>query len=96
MNVLVINCGSSSLKFQLIDAETENLIAKGLCERIGIEGSRLVYSPIGGEKKVIEDHMPDHTKAVQMVLDALTNEEYGVVKSLDEIGAVGHRLVHGG
>ena len=96
MNVLVINCGSSSLKFQLIDAETENLIAKGLCERIGIEGSRLVYSPIGGEKVTIEEYMPDHTKAVQMVLDALTNEEYGVVKSLDEIGAVGHRLVHGG
>ena len=85
MNVLVINCGSSSLKFQLIDAETENLIAKGLCERIGIEGSRLVYSPTGGEKITIQDDMPDHTKAVQMVLDALTNAEYGVVKSLDEI-----------
>ncbi|MBR4981741.1 MAG: acetate kinase, partial [Lachnospiraceae bacterium] len=96
MNVLVINCGSSSLKFQLIDAETEKLIAKGLCERIGIEGSRLVYSPIGGEKVTIEDYMPDHTKAVQMVLDALCNETYGVVKSLDEINAVGHRLVHGG
>ena len=96
MNVLVINCGSSSLKFQLIDAETENLIAKGLCERIGIEGSRLVYSPVGGEKVSIQEDMPDHTKAVQMVLDALCNEEYGVVKSLDEIGAVGHRLVHGG
>ena len=96
MNVLVINCGSSSLKFQLIDAETENLIAKGLCERIGIEGSRLVYSPTNGEKVTIEDFMPDHTKAVQMVLDALCNEEYGVVKSLDEINAVGHRLVHGG
>ena len=96
MNVLVINCGSSSLKFQLIDAESENLIAKGLCERIGIEGSKLVYTPIGGSKVVIEEHMPDHTKAVQMVLDALTNAEYGVVKSLDEINAVGHRLVHGG
>ena len=70
MNVLVINCGSSSLKFQLIDAESENLIAKGLCERIGIEGSKLVYTPTGGSKVVIEEHMPDHTKAVQMVLDA--------------------------
>ena len=96
MNVLVINCGSSSLKFQLIDAESENLIAKGLCERIGIEGSKLVYSPTGGEEIVIQEDMPDHTKAVQMVLDALTNSEYGVVKSLDEINAVGHRLVHGG
>ena len=96
MNVLVINCGSSSLKFQLIDAETENLIAKGLCERIGIEGSRLVYSPTNGEKVTLEEDMPDHTKAVQMVLDALCNENYGVVKSLDEINAVGHRLVHGG
>ena len=96
MNVLVINCGSSSLKFQLIDAETENLIAKGLCERIGIEGSRLVYSPTGGEKVTIENDMPDHTKAVQMVLDSLCDEKIGVVKSLDEINAVGHRLVHGG
>ena len=96
MNVLVINCGSSSLKFQLIDAETENLIAKGLCERIGIEGSRLVYSPSNGEKVTIEDFMPDHTKAVKMVLDALCDEKIGVVKSLKEISAVGHRLVHGG
>ena len=96
MNVLVINCGSSSLKFQLIDAESENLIAKGLCERIGIEGSRLVYTPIGGEKTITESPMPDHTKAVQMVLDALCDEKIGVLKSLDEIGAVGHRLVHGG
>ncbi len=96
MNVLVINCGSSSLKFQLIDAESENLIAKGLCERIGIEGSRLVYTPIGGEKAIMEAPMPDHTKAIQMVLDALCDEKIGVLKSLDEIGAVGHRLVHGG
>ena len=96
MNVLVINCGSSSLKFQLIDAESENLIAKGLCERIGIEGSRLVYTPTGGEKTIIESPMPDHTKAVQMVLDALCDEKIGVLKSLNEIGAVGHRLVHGG
>lgn len=98
MNVLVINCGSSSLKFQLIDSTSENVIAKGLCERIGIEGSRLVYTPVvsGGSKVILEEAMPDHTKAVQMVLDALTNAEYGVVKSLSEIQAVGHRIVHGG
>ena len=98
MNVLVINCGSSSLKFQLIDSDSENVIAKGLCERIGIEGSRLVYTPVarGGEKVTLEEAMPDHTKAVQMVLDALTDAEHGVVKSLSEIEAVGHRIVHGG
>ena len=98
MNVLVINCGSSSLKFQLIDSAGEKVIAKGICERIGIEGSRLVYTPvaIGGSKTIIEEAMPDHTKAVQMVLDALCDSKIGVVKSLEEIGAVGHRLVHGG
>ncbi len=96
MNILVINCGSSSLKFQLIDAETEKQIAKGLCERIGIEGSRLVYQPAGGEKEETVTPMPDHTKAIELVLNALTNEKTGVVKSLDEIGAVGHRIVHGG
>ena len=96
MNVLVLNCGSSSLKFQLINSENENVIAKGLCERIGIDGSRLVYTPAGGEKTIREEAMPDHTKAVQMVLDALCDEKIGVVKSLSEIGAVGHRLVHGG
>ncbi len=96
MNVLVINCGSSSLKFQLINAETEAVLAKGLCERIGIEGSQLVYQPAGGEKEKTLADMPGHTQAVQMVLDALVNEKTGVIKSLDEIGAVGHRLVHGG
>ena len=96
MNILVINCGSSSLKFQLIDAETEKQIAKGLCERIGIEGSQLVYQPAGGEKEETATPMPDHTKAIELVLNALTNEKTGVVKSLDEIGAVGHRIVHGG
>ena len=95
MNVLVINCGSSSLKFQLINAETENLLAKGLCERIGIDG-RLTYQPAGGEKEKSDLAMPTHTEAIQFVIDALTNEKTGVVKSLDEIGAVGHRLVHGG
>ena len=95
MNVLVINCGSSSLKFQLINAETEKVLAKGLCERIGIDG-RLTYQPAGGEKEKSDLAMPTHTEAIQFVIDALTNEKTGVVKSLDEIGAVGHRLVHGG
>ena len=95
MNVLVINCGSSSLKFQLINAETEKVLAKGLCERSGIDG-RLTYQPAGGEKEKSDLAMPTHTEAIQFVIDALTNEKTGVVKSLDEIGAVGHRLVHGG
>ena len=95
MTVLVINCGSSSLKFQLINAETEKVLAKGLCERIGIDG-RLTYQPAGGEKEKSDLAMPTHTEAIQFVIDALTNEKTGVVKSLDEIGAVGHRLVHGG
>ena len=96
MNILVINCGSSSLKFQLIDSESEKVSAKGLCERIGIEGSQLVYSPVGGEKITTVTPMPDHTQAIKLVLQALTDGETGVVKSLDEIGAVGHRIVHGG
>ena len=95
MNILVINCGSSSLKYQLIDSESEKVLAKGLCERIGIDG-RLTYSPAGGEKEVTDAPMPTHTEAIQLVLDALTNEKTGVIKSLDEVGAVGHRLVHGG
>lgn len=96
MNILVINCGSSSLKFQLIDSETEKCIAKGLCERIGIEGSRITYTSDGGEKEQTVTPMPDHTEAIRLVLEALTNPKTGVVKSLDEIGAVGHRIVHGG
>ena len=96
MNILVINCGSSSLKFQLIDSESEKVSAKGLCERIGIEGSQLVYSPDGGEKMTTVTPMPDHTQAIKLVLQALTDDKTGVVKSLDEIGAVGHRIVHGG
>ena len=95
MNVLVINCGSSSLKFQLINSDTEAVLAKGLCERIGIDGS-LTYQPAGGEKKTEDKAMPTHTEAIQFVIDALTDADSGVVKSLDEIGAVGHRLVHGG
>ena len=95
MNILVINCGSSSFKYQLIDSESEKVLAKGLCERIGIDG-RLTYSPDGGEKEVTDAPMPTHTEAIQLVLDALTNEKTGVIKSLDEVGGVGHRLVHGG
>ena len=95
MKVLVINCGSSSLKYQLIDAQTEKALAVGLCERIGIDG-RLNHTPAGGEKVVINKDMPDHEVAIRMVLDALTNENYGVIKNLDEIDAIGHRLVHGG
>ncbi len=96
INVLVINCGSSSLKFQLINSQSEDVIAKGLCERIGIEGSQITYTPAGGEKYETVTPMPDHTRAIELVLKELTDPERGVVKSLDEIGAVGHRLVHGG
>lgn len=96
MNILVINCGSSSLKYQVINSDTEQCIAKGLCERIGIDGSQITYAPAGGEKEVTVTPMPDHTEAIRLVLEALTNEKTGVVKSLAEIGAVGHRVVHGG
>ena len=95
MNVLVINCGSSSLKYQLIDSETENVLAKGLCERIGIDG-RLVYQKAGNDKEITEASMPTHKEAIQMVLEALTNEKTGAIKSLAEVNAIGHRIVHGG
>ena len=95
MNVLVINCGSSSLKYQLIDSESEEVLAKGLCERIGIDG-RLVYQKAGLDKEITEADMPTHKQAIQMVLDALVNEKTGAIASLAEIGAVGHRVVHGG
>ncbi|RVU54893.1 acetate kinase [Anaerosphaera multitolerans] len=96
MKILVINCGSSSLKYQLIDMDNENVIAKGLVERIGIEGSRIKHETIGKEKQVIEKPLADHSNAIKSVIDALTNSEFGAVSSLDEIGAVGHRVVHGG
>ncbi|MDU2110407.1 MAG: acetate kinase [Peptoniphilus lacydonensis] len=96
MKILVINCGSSSLKYQLIDMETEELMAKGLVERIGIEGSRIKHETIGKEKKTIETAMQDHKRALELVMESLTNEAYGAIKSLDEIDAVGHRVVHGG
>ncbi|HBE08186.1 MAG TPA: acetate kinase [Lachnospiraceae bacterium] len=95
MKILVINCGSSSLKYQVIDSESEDVLAKGLCERIGI-GGVLEYTPKGGEKEITEMELPTHTEAVAAVLKALTNEATGVLKSLDEIEAVGHRVVHGG
>ena len=96
MKVLVLNCGSSSLKYQLIDMETEKVMAKGLCERIGIEGSRLKHQPDGKDAVIFDDYQENHAVSVKMVLDALTNPEYGVVKSMKEINAVGHRVVHGG
>ena len=95
MNVLVINCGSSSLKYQLINSESEQVLAKGLCERIGIDG-RLVYQLAGNDKEITETPMPTHKEAIQLVLDALVNEKTGAVKDLKEIDAVGHRVVHGG
>ena len=96
MKVLIINCGSSSLKYQLIDSETEEVLAKGLCERIGIEGGMLTHSPAGKKKVERQVEMPDHVKAVELVLESLTDKENGVISSLKDIDAVGHRLVHGG
>lgn len=96
MKILVLNCGSSSLKYQLIDMENEDVLAKGLCERIGIDGSNLNHTPYGKNSVTFTKPMKDHTDAVQMVIDALLNPDYGVIKSVDEISAVGHRVVHGG
>ena len=95
MKILVINCGSSSLKYQLIDSDTEKVLAKGLCERIGIDGM-FTYQKAGCDKQVSQIDQPDHKKSVQLVIDALTDKENGVVADLSEIGAVGHRAVHGG
>ena len=96
MKILVINCGSSSLKYQLIDMEHEGVIAKGLCERIGIEGSKLTHQAEGKDKYVVEKAMPSHTVAIQMVMDALVDPEYGVIRDTSEISAVGHRVLHAG
>ena len=95
MKVLVINSGSSSLKYQLIDMETEGVVAKGLCERIGIEGSKLTHKA-NGKEAVVEQYMPDHNMAVALVLKALTEGETAVISSMDEIDAVGHRAVASG
>lgn len=96
MKVLVINAGSSSLKYQLIDMETITVLAKGLCERIGIDGSNLQHKNlVKGISEKVESKMENHADAIRMVIDALTDAEYGVIKGMDEIGAVGHRVVHG-
>lgn len=95
MKVLVINCGSSSLKYQLFDMTDESVLCKGLVERIGIEGSKLTHK-VNGEKLVVEKTMKDHTEAINHVFDALLDEKYGVIKSLDEVSAIGHRVLHGG
>ena len=96
MKVLVVNAGSSSLKYQLIDMQDESVIAKGLCERIGIAGSVLKYKPTGKDAVEVQKDMPDHTQAIKLVLDALVDPEIGVIKDMKEIDAVGHRTVHGG
>ena len=94
MKILVVNCGSSSLKFQLIDSETEEVAASGLCERLGLDGA-LIYK-VNGDKIKQEIDLPDHEVAIKKVLDTLLDKEIGVLTSLDEIGAIGHRMVHGG
>lgn len=96
MKILVINCGSSSLKYQLIDMENEHVLAKGLCERIGIEGSKLTHKPTGKEVFEVEQPMPDHKVAVKIVLDALVDHVHGVITDIKEIKAVGHRVLHAG
>lgn len=96
MKVLVINCGSSSLKYQLIDMENESVLAKGICERIGAEGSILTHKPTGKDKFVTEQPMPDHSVAVKLVMEALQDPEHGVIGSVDEITAIGHRVLHAG
>ncbi len=96
MKILVINAGSSSLKYQLIDMETEAVLAKGACERIGIEGSKLTHKAPGKEDFVKETPIPEHKVAVELVMDALMDADHGVISSTDEIDAVGHRVLHGG
>ncbi len=96
MNILVINCGSSSLKYQFIDSSSETVLAKGLCERIGIDGSAITHQKAGGGKTKTLVPMTNHTDAVNLVIGKLTDETEGVIKSLAEIDAVGHRMVHGG
>lgn len=96
MKILVINCGSSSLKYQLIDMENENVLAKGLCERIGIEGSKLTHKPAGKDVLEKAEPMPDHQVAVKLVLAALQDATYGVISNVNEISAIGHRVLHAG
>ena len=96
MKVLVMNCGSSSLKYQLINMENEELLAKGIAERIGIEGSFVKHETTGKDKFLVEEPMEDHKAAIKIVLDALVDTDHGAIKSMDEISAIGHRVVHGG
>ena len=95
MKVLVLNCGSSSIKYQLIDMENENLMAKGYLEKIGLPDSFLTHT-VNGEKHKIEQVIENHEEGIKLVLSQLTHPEYGVIKGFDEIGAIGHRLAHGG
>ena len=96
MLVLVINCGSSSNKYQLLDMKTEELLLKGLVERIGIEGSMITQEKIGQDKYKIEGDLPNHKVAIAKVMDAIVDPEHGAIKSLAEIDAIGHRVVHAG
>lgn len=96
MKILIINSGSSTLKYQVIDSENESVIAKGLCERIKLDGQIKFDNPRTGEKILIKEAMPDHSAALKIVIRELTDKDHGAIKSLDEIGAVGHRVVHGG
>jgi acetate kinase len=96
LKILVVNCGSSSIKYQVFDMENEKVLAKGLVDRVGIPGTVLKHEPVGKDEVVIKQDLPDHTAGMKLVLEVLTNPEYGVIKSMDEIGAVGHRVVHGG
>jgi len=96
MKVLVVNAGSSSIKYQVFDMTDESVLAKGLVDRVGIPGTTLEHKPTGKDEVVIKRDLPDHTTGMQLVLEVLANEEYGCIKSMDEIGAVGHRVVHGG
>ncbi len=96
MKILVVNCGSSSLKYQLIDMQNQEVLAKGLAERIGMDGSLVKHEVTGKDKEVIEKPLPDHSVAINTVLEAITDPKIGVIASMDEIAAVGHRVVHGG
>lgn len=96
MKILIINCGSSSLKYQVMDMSNETIIGKGLVERIGIEGSRIVHKVKGADDYIVEAPMANHKEAIKYVFEALVHEKYGVIKSLDEISGIGHRVLHGG
>lgn len=95
-NILVLNCGSSSLKYQLIDMDSKSVLAKGLCEKIGLKGSMLTHKPTGKDSQVVTQDMPDHKSAVNLVLNALLDKDHGVVSNIKDIQAVGHRVLHGG